>query len=95
MDSRPDLPRFYKPMRDPLPPEFYGGTDSSAFPEPLPLHDAPVSYDPAGEIRGNSRVKEEPRREIPTDSEEGRAGDFSVSGQTDQLTCADPTDCRR
>ena len=95
MDSRPDLPRFYKPMRDPLPPEFYGGSDSSAFPETHPLHDAPVSYDPAGEIRGNSRVKEEPRREIHPAYEKDRAGDFSVSEQTDRVPCADPTDCRR
>lgn len=95
MDSRPDLPRFYKPMRDPLPPEFYGGFDDSAFPETPALYDAPLSYDPAGEIRGNARWKEEPRREIPTASEDCRFGNRSVSGLTDRADCAEPTECRR
>lgn len=59
MDRRPDFPRFYKPMRDPLPPEFYGEIRHAAVIE------TPANPNPAEELRENARVKEELRPDCP------------------------------
>ena len=67
MDHRPDHPRFYKPMRDPLPPEFYGEIRAAD------VLDTPAVMNPAEEIRQNARTKEELRAELPTFSVEETA----------------------
>ena len=59
MDRRPDFPRFYKPMRDPLPPEFYGEIRHASIIE------TPADPSPAEELRENARVKDELRPEYP------------------------------